>query len=328
MADTNMKFLVKDSGDVLTFGSTSFPQKFLKASLPDVETVLFFAEVYELKPDELAMLLHAVMPSKVIDALTAQADEHSSTLQDFLVEQYWDDSDQTWKLDIPDPVDGVVGKMAPVQAEILPQMWKSIELEIAESIAKVAEKLRDTVAHMPGRTGEMFFKSLAVMNSKRPTIGEHRAVIQHKPIKQVLVVLDVSGSMTEPTITTIIDDTVGLGYEANASFATVSNRMTFWEPGSYNTKLVLEAAEYGGTHYETLAPLFERDWDVVVCIADYDSSYGAKDALARCSGRIGQVFDISLVNRSTFLAECVGQLADHVQPLLISQPGVMPGGYW
>jgi hypothetical protein len=58
---------------------------------------------------------------------------------------------------------------------------------------------------------------------------------------------------------------------------------------------------------------------VVVTIADYDSSRSAKDAVARCTGSIDTVLDISLVDRPTFLAECVGQLASKTQPLLIAE---------
>jgi hypothetical protein len=68
-----------------------------------------------------------------------------------------------------------------------------------------------------------------------------------------------------------------------------------------------------------LAPLFDgQDWDAVVTIADYDSSPAAAAVLARCSGKIGQLFDVSLVNRSTYLAECLSPLADEVRPLLIA----------
>jgi hypothetical protein len=84
--------------------------------------------------------------------------------------------------------------------------------------------------------------------------------------------------------------------------------------------MVLDAASYGGTHYEKLVPLFDRDWGVVVCVADYDSSVAAKQSLARCTGRIEQCFDISLVQMPTYLAECVGQLADEVKPILIAAP--------
>ena len=91
---------------------------------------------------------------------------------------------------------------------------------------------------------------------------------------------------------------------------------------------VLAKAEYWGTHYEQLVPLFEKDWGTVVTIADYDSAPYAKQALSGCVGKVGTVLDISLVNRPTFLAECVGQLADEVKPLLVGpNPYLGRGGF-
>lgn len=325
----SQKFLVNSSADVLHFETgVSFPRKFLKASLPDVPTAVFFAKVYQLTPAELAEVISVVFPSKVTDALLNEAHAHSTTLQDYLVEEYYDDASGEWEYLTGGAEEGPLAAKQEVQAEILPEVWKSIELEIADSIQQVADKLRDVVAHMPGRTGEMLFKSMAVMNQKRPTIGDHRAVIHHQPVKQVLVVFDVSGSMSENTVRTIVDDVVGLAYESNADLAIVSNTCTYWPAGGYNTQVVLDAAEYGGTHYEELRSLFERDWDVVITVADYDSAWSAKNALAQCSGRIGQLFDISLVHRSTYLAECLGQLADNVQPLLISRSNLTGGYHW
>ena len=124
--------------------------------------------------------------------------------------------------------------------------------------------------------------------------------------------------MSESTIEKIVEPVVGLGYMADAHLVIVSNTATHWGPGEYTVDAVMEAAEFGGTHYETLAPLFERDWGTVVTIADYDSSWSAKGALASCNGSIQQVLDISLVNSPTFLAECLGQLAAEVRPLMIA----------
>ena len=175
---------------------------------------------------------------------------------------------------------------------------------------------------MPGRTGEMVFQTLAKVNARRPTLGTYQAGFKHQQVKRVLVVFDVSGSMSQETVQTIVDDVVGLAYEANASLAIVSNSATFYQAGTFSTDQVLADAEYMGTHYEMLVPLFtDQDWDAVVTIADYDSSPSSQAALRRCNGRIGQLFDVSLVSRSTFLAECLSPLADEVRPLLIASDG-------
>jgi hypothetical protein len=160
-----------------------------------------------------------------------------------------------------------------------------------------------------------------MMNAKRPVIGDYRAAVTHARQKQNLLILDVSGSMNSSTIARIVDDVVALSYTANACMAIVSDTTTYWEAGAYDTAAILAKATYGGTHYETLANLMDRDWGTVITVADYDSSWSAKDHIAQCKGHIDEVIDVSLVNRPTYLAECVGQLADKVSPILIGSTG-------
>lgn len=314
------KLLINSSTEVTTFTSgRAFPTKFLTDALPDVETALFFAKVYDLPAEDVALVLRTCVPSLVVEALTNEADMHSQSLQDYLVAEFQDE-DGNWTMaeDI-EFFETLGGVRAPVDAEILPEVWKNLELTIAESISKVAETIHGTIEHMPGRTGEMVFRTLAKVNARRPTLGSYEAGFHHDQVKRMLVVFDVSGSVSQPTVQTIVDDVVGLAYEANASLAIVSNTCTFYPAGGFSTSQVLGDAEYGGTHYEMLAPLFtDQDWDAVVTISDYDSSPSAQRVLSRCNGKIGQLFDVSLVQRSTFLAECLAPLADEVRPLLIA----------
>lgn len=287
-----------------------FPKSMLKTMLPDVETALFFGQIYRLNAYELGILLSALFNSPVISALTAEGGMHSDQLQDYLVDIGYQAEIQSGEI--------LLGEKQPM-GEILPELWEANKVEIAKSIQQVADKLKDVVTKLPGKHGEMVFRSMQVMNAKRPTIGDHRAHIHHQPAKPNLVILDVSGSMSENTIETIVEDVVALSWEADAHLAIVSNTCTHWVPGEYTVEAVLNAAEYGGTHYEELVPLFEdQDWGVVVTIADYDSSRGAKSALGGMNGHIDTVLDISLVSCPTFLAECVGQLADVTKPLLIA----------
>lgn len=289
----------------------------LKKGLPTIEVALFFSKIYKLNAAEVGHLLSVVFDgSTVVQALTNGTAEHSSDLQDYLLEigyEYLLESGEiSFSPDIP-------------HGEVLPEVWKDLEVEIATSIQQVADKLKSVVGAMPGKQGEMIFKSLMMVNAKRPIIGDYRARIHHAPQRDNLVVLDVSGSMTESTIETIIEDVIALSFMANAHLAIVSDTSTHWGPGEYNKAVVLNAAEYAGTHYETLSGLFNQDWGVVVTIADYDSSVSAKAALKQCNGRIEQLLDISLVNRPTFLAECLGQLADNVRPLLVAQSSLTYG---
>ena len=280
----------------------------LRRHLPTVELALFFAKVYQLDYTKLGQLLRMLFDTPVVQALTEGS--HSVELQDYLVE--------TVPFEILIEMQQFTNEPVPA-SEILVQLWKSLEVEVAKSIQEVANKLAGTLHLLPSKEGDMLFASMAKINRLRPTVGVYSAHIQHAPVPEVLVVLDVSGSMTEDTIEAIIGDVVAMSYNANASLAVVSNSAFLWAPGGYSVKDVLAKAEYGGTHYEQLKPLFDQSWGTVITIADYDSSPSAKKALANCKGHIGQVLDISLVSRTTFLAECVGQLADEVRPLMLAQ---------
>ncbi len=286
-----------------------FPLATLRAMLPDAETVLFFGKVYELDVTQLSNLLYSVLQSDLISELKSGA--HSTDLQDYVV----DLTSQTSKLSKGDVT---LSPNVP-HGEVLPAVWADLEVTVAASIKAVAEKLGDMVGLMPGKQGEMMFSSMMKLNARRPTIGDYRAKVHHGQVKENLLILDVSGSMTSGTIGAIVDDVVALSYVANAHLAIVSNTATHWEPGNYDSDSVLEAAEFGGTQYEKLAPLLDRDWGVVITVADYDSSRSAAQFLAsQSSGHIDLVLDVSLVNRPTFLAECVGQFADEVRPVLIA----------
>ena len=280
----------------------------LRRHLPTVELALFFAKVYQLDYTKLGQLLRMLFNTPVVQALTEGS--HSVELQDYLVE--------TVPTEILEEMQQFTSEPMP-SSEVLVQLWKSLEVEVAKSIQEVANKLAGTLHLLPSKEGDMLFASMAKINRLRPTVGVYGAHIRHAPVPEVLVVLDVSGSMTEETIEAIIGDVVAMSYNANASLAVVSNSAFLWAPGGYSVKDVLAKAEYGGTHYEQLKPLFDQSWGTVITIADYDSSPSAKKTLANCKGHIGQVLDISLVSRTTFLAECVGQLADEVRPLMLAQ---------
>ena len=280
----------------------------LRRHLPTVELALFFAKVYQLDYTKLSQLLRMLFNTPVVQALTEGS--HSVELQDYLVE--------TVPTEILAEMQQFTSEPMP-SSEVLVQLWKSLEVEVAKSIQEVANKLAGTLHLLPSKEGDMLFASMAKINRLRPTVGVYGAHIRHAPVPEVLVVLDVSGSMTEETIEAIIGDVVAMSYNANASLAVVSNSAFLWAPGGYSVKDVLAKAEYGGTHYEQLRPLFDQSWGTVITIADYDSSPSAMKILANCKGHIGQVLDISLVSRTTFLAECVGQLADEVRPLMLAQ---------
>ena len=281
----------------------------LKQLLPTVELAIFFAKVYSLNYYRLSELLDQLFNTTVIEALREGG--HSQELQDYLVAT----TPQYLVPELPDPT--------PTEdlpsSEVMVQLFESASIKVAQSIMDVGKKLSSVLGMLPSKQGDMVFQTMLKMNRNRPTIGVHAAAIQHKRVDDVAVVLDVSGSMTETTVRAILEDVLALTYSTNAHLMTVSNRARHWGPGSASMDAVLKTSEYGGTYYEQLVPMFNREWGTVVTIADYDSSAEAKRALAQCTGHIGQILDISLVNRPTYLGECLGQLADSIEPLLIGK---------
>lgn len=288
-----------------------FERKRLIELIPDTETLLFVGKLYELDAEQLShLMLVRFGTDDVVTQLLGGGAEHSHELQDYLIE-----------IGFEDLVERGMAAQAPrpPHAEILPEVWRSLEVVIADSIKQVGEKLVDVVGMMPGKKGAMVLNSMMVLNAKRPTIGDFRAQIKHKGMRQNVIVLDVSGSMSEGTVRAIIADVVAMAWEANAYLVIVSSTATWWAPGEYDVDTVLARAEYAGTHYETLAPFFEgEDFGVVVTIADYDSGWSAASVFDNLNGHIDQVLDISLVNRPTYLSEMLGKLADEVKPILIA----------
>jgi hypothetical protein len=285
------------------------PASVMPMMFPKSEDIFWFAKLYRLDAVQLARLLRKALPDDEMVQLLTEGD-HSIELQDYLVEigfdQYLEDGEVSF-YDGPHPAAG-----------ILAELWESLEVTVATSIQEVADKVESVVGRMPGKQGHLLLEQLRVVNRQRPVVGDVRALVKHKQHADNLLILDVSGSMGEPLIKAIIDSVVGLGYMADLHLVIVSNTATHWEPGEYTSDVVLARAEFGGTQYETLAPLLQRDWGIVVTIADYDSSWSAKQALSGCTGSIQQVLDISVVNSPSFLAECVGQLAAEVKPLMVA----------
>jgi len=290
----------------------------LKDLLPTAEDTLFFAKLFKLDYRQLTELIGITLGRTVLDVLTE--DEHSTELQDYIIDV------------VPDYVRTAAAPTfveKPVDEGLLAAFFDMATVTIAQSIQKVGDTLAGVVGSLRGKNGSMVFQHLRKMNAQRPgTLGTYEGSIEHGFVADNLVILDVSGSMTEKTVRDVIEPVIGLAWKANAHLVIVSDTATHWEPGQYTVDAVLKAAEYEGTHYETLVPLFMgRNWGVVVTIADYDSVWGAKEALAECDGHIGQVYDLSLVNKPTFLAECVGQLADAVTPLLIGRRNDLWNGF-
>ena len=284
----------------------------LRELLLDVPTALFFANAYKLPRKDVVELLSRLFDLPVLSAL--QEGGHSEELQDYLVSIFPEEMTVNvfpGKAEAP--------KAAAPNKELLLPLWEAAQVELAASIQEVADRLGKVLASLPGREGHMAFKTMAKMN-RRGTVGSFDAFVQHQAApKPNLVILDVSGSMTEATVATIVEDVVRLAWGADAWLAIVSDSCFVWEPGSATVQSILASAEYRGTRYEELLPLFlEREWGVVTTIADYDSSGRVKSVFdQKARGSIETLLDLSLVERPTFMAEVLGILAKEVKPLMV-----------
>lgn len=297
---------------IVRINNRAFVQEALIEALPDVESALWFAKALDFTAQERsALLLILFGESDVIAALTNEGDVHSTVLQDYLLELGYETQIEEGAVRFDED--------APLHGDVLPEVWQSLQLTIAASIKEVVDALGGTIGKMHGKEGRMLMQSMMTVNAKRPIIGDYRARIQHETQVPNLWILDVSGSMTETTVRKLVDEVCAGAYMANAHLAVVSDSTTVWGPGEYDSATVLQVAEFSGTHYETLAPLFDQDWGVVVTIADYDSSRNAISAFKKAKGRVSEVFDISLVDQPTFLSEVIGTVADKVTPVLIAQ---------
>lgn len=283
----------------------------LRTLLPDIETALFFAKVYQLDYHKLSDLIRELFDTSVIAALLKEGGRHSHDLQSYVVDTV---PDQTLA---GQAVSFDADKQPNVDTEILGQIWESVGVQVADAISQVAVKLGGVLDHLPSKYGTMVFSTMNKLNVQRNSIGRFDPAIMHRHDNRNLVIFDVSGSMSQNTVRTIVDEVVGLAYKANAALAIVSSNAYFWEAGTFDSAAVLNSAEYGMTNYEQLVPVLNRTWDTVITVADYDSSYSAKQAIAGCTGRVGTLLDLSLVDCPTFLAECVGQLAAEVKPILV-----------
>ena len=283
----------------------------LKELLPDVQTAAWFGAYYKLSRTKLAELFLILFDSPVLQALMTEGYKHSTSLQTYLAEAL--SQDEYCELQMQKAVQ----PEAPAPDLILPQLWEAAEVKVATALREVADTITNVVDRLPSKNGKMVFRTLAKMNAYRPTVGVYEPHISHHRRASSLLILDVSGSMTEETIRTIAADVVGLAWKADAHLAVVSNTMTVWEPGGYDVKAILRAAEFSGTHYEQLAPLFNQNWGTVITVADYDSSWSAKEALRGCSGTIEEIIDISLVDRPTFLSESIGHMAKKITPMIV-----------
>lgn len=290
-----------------------WPLETLRKTLKSPVWVVRFGLMFGLDARELGALMRLLFPeSDIVKALTLEGGDHSGHLQNYVVSLGYDSElfagVPVSAPEAPDPEEGLIK-----------ELFERAEVQIADSLDDLIRGTADAMALMPGKEARMALKELWKVNKKTNSIGTYEAGFEAEEVPENLVIFDVSGSMGEDTVGRTVEEVVAAAVHAKAHLAIVSTHAYNWAPGEYDSKVVLATAEFGGTQYEKLAPLFDRDWGVVLTIADYDSSWSAAQVLKNCPGRIGLLLDISLVSRTTFLAECLAPLADEVRPLMVAR---------
>jgi hypothetical protein len=291
-----------------------WPVGALRRTLKSPAWVVKFAALQQLNEYQLGGLLRLLFPEvDLIQALSMEAGEHSHSLQNYVVLLGYDAMVYEG-VNLPDQ------DQPPSKEELLlAVMFEHLAVKVADDIAEAMDIVSNAMSSMPGKEGRLGMKTLLKQDRRTKKIGlaEMQVVHHHKP--KNLVIFDTSGSMGENTVSRIASAVKALAVKADAYLAIVSYTTTVWGPGEFTVEAVLDQAEFGGTHYETLAPLFDQDWGTVVTIADYDSAWGASEPLRKAPGRIDLLLDISLVDKPTFLAECLAPLADEVRPLMVAK---------
>lgn len=236
---------------------------------------------------------------------------HSSSLQSYVVSNDFISEPTQMSFILDDDDELKESDRANLLAEILSLASVKVIDKIEDLCRLLAHQLVTNAGEAQTRLGFQFIQQYADAHKRvKPTYGLGIQRVVEGGTLDNLVILDVSGSMGTSTVNAITDEVIALAEEADATLAIVSNNCYYWLPGTATASAVRNAAEYRGTHYEELVKLLdEKDWGTVITIADYDSSLSAKQTIAaQVTTRVQQVLDISLVERPTFLSECVGQL--------------------
>lgn len=283
----------------------------------NIERALFFGNWYKLDAQQLGDLFSLLNLGGVLDALLEGG--HSVDLQPWL-----DDIGYSERELEQQSVAETVGVYDPnaTPPEFLPELWKNAQVKVLSSLAELADGLTlEVLSKLPSDQAQMNVAHYARLN-RNGTIGISKPEYAYQQQMKVGIVYDCSSSMGRTFAEKATKDVAALSHQLNADIILVSTYAERLTAGTFSVKDVLDHWQNGGTRYGTLAPYFQEDWDVIVAIADYDSHWGAQATLSRCKGKIGHLFDISVVPMPTFLSECLAPLAAEVTPLFIGGQGL------
>lgn len=258
---------------------------------------------------------------------------HSTELQ-----TWWDE--QGISIPIPDKEEVLIDDPAApsdkpddVDDETLFDLVNNSLVKLPESIQELADGLFiEVLSNLPtGRASYVIEHFQQV--SKFGTFGTMKTGLEYEKNTNACVVLDCSGSMGYRLGEAIANAVVHLANELKCDLILVSSAAKRLPAGTFSAETVKRNWQNAGTYYNQLVPHFKdisQSYDVVVTIADYDSIPSHKIEIAKlCKAKVHTLYDICVqyveqspgVAKSSFLAECLGQLAKEVKPVFVGAEG-------
>ncbi len=283
------------------------------------------------KPAALGRIFSALDLGSVADAISAGG--HSSTLQTWLEEEGLvipvpDDElviDEGYTLDEAEPDEDL---------DTLLTLVNTALVKLPTSIRELGEGLfLEVLSKQP--SGQASYALDHVMQvSKFGQVCTVKTQMEYEVDTTAVVVADCSGSMGIALGRAIAEPIVRLADSLKCDLILVSTTAVRFPAGTFSVETVIDNWQNGWTYYNQLIPCFKdisQSYDVVVTIADYDSHAEHKrEILAKCGARAQVLYDINVQYtedadgniKTSFLAECLGQLADRVVPVFVGAKGM------
>ena len=222
-------------------------------------------------------------------------------------------------------------------ADTLLDLVNNSLVKLPTTITELADELFvDVLSKQPSGQASYVLDHLMQV-SKFGQIGTVKTGLEYQADTKAAIVLDCSGSMGTKLGKAIAESVVRLADTLKCDLILVSSTAVRLPAGTFGVKTVLANWQNQLTLYNQLIPYFRdisQSYDTVITIADYDSIASHKLAIQQeCGARIQKVYDVCVEYvedgrgnlRTSFLAECLGQLADEVIPVFV---GAKSLDYW
>ena len=330
--DIDPYLIVKIADNPEKFIGATILAGFVKTTKQALFLVMLLGDQVTNKAATLGRIFQALNLGSVADAISAGG--HSSTLQTWLEEE---------GLTIPVPdEETVLGSSSVVDEDFQPDedldtlvtLVNNALVKLPDSIRQLGDGLfLEVLSKQPSGQAEYVLDHIMAL-SKFGQIGTVKSQIEYEQDTNAVVVLDCSGSMGLNLGRAITEPIVRLADSLKCDLILVSTEAVRLPAGTFSVQSVMDNWQNGWTFYNQLIPYFryvEQSYDVIVTIADYDSHLEHKGEIKRkCAARAQVLYDINVQYtpdddgniRTSFLAECLGQLAHRVVPVFVGAKGL------